>query len=87
MELTKILYIPTGEYVKFLSSVSYDISHPENITERVIDYENSYVKYRYVWSIEKYIQEIINSNKELYIPEIDKQNLEFSREEFEIIYD
>ena len=40
--MTRILHIPSGTFATFLSSIEYDNTHPNDTTEDVVDYENSY---------------------------------------------
>ena len=82
--MTKLLYIPTGEYVTFLSSSEYDLNHPEDESERVMTYEDSYIYVRYGLSIENYIKRYCN--RQVNIDNVAQYELS-SLNELEIIYD
>jgi hypothetical protein len=74
--MTKLLHIPTGEYIKFLSSIKYDRAHPENESEEVVSFEDSYAyEYDHI-SIEEFAQNYCDCP--LYISSLN---------ELEIIYD
>ena len=81
--MTKILDLYTGEFLRFVSSVTYDAYHKDDVSGYVIDIENSF---RYVdqktshsdLSIIEYNHFIINT----FISDSGSSN-----KRFEIIYD
>lgn len=90
--MTKILHIPTGQYIKFLSSIEYDKTQAnwarwpwlevENVEDSFIFMSPDYADK----SLENVINIIVNMRPKTYIPEIDKFD-KFCESEFEIIYD
>ena len=90
--MTKLLYIPSGEYVKFISSFVYDKKYlAENHSldeEWVINYEDSYSSEHSKMTIEDCIIESLLTGNEPINDEIPiNSGMIITREEFEIIYD
>ena len=84
--MTKLLYIPIGEYVSFVSSTFYDKRHSP--TNRVIDFEDSFNYFNCHLTLEEYIKDYLLTggdpiNNEVRI----NSGMIITREEFEIIYD
>ena len=90
--MTKLLYIPTGEYVEFVSSFSYDKIH--NLTAgqiliKVVEFEDSFsFEECPEMTIEGHIAEYLLTGSEPINDEVPRNSgMIITREEFEIIYD
>jgi hypothetical protein len=84
--MIKLLHISSGEYVQFLSSNEYDMKHPDDKSERVLNYEDSYVCAEGT-SFEDAFSTLFPKGG-AYVPsEPNKILSEFVKFEFEIIYD
>ena len=84
--MTKILHIPSGEFVVFLSSNEYDEKHQEDRSERVTRWEDSYDLAGQNCTIEDKIKGILVGIDHINHNVINKCS-NYCREEFEIIYD
>jgi hypothetical protein len=85
--MTKILYVPAGELVEFVSSIEWDEAHSDNCTDCVVRYEDSYVHSRGI----PITQWIYNTVTDTTYREGNLYNSFFQHplvlEDFEIIYD
>lgn len=89
--MTKILHIPSGEYVRFVSSVSWDKAHGYTCADqiRVIDFEDSFSfidRSDKTMAIRQFlVNELLTGRESLFSN--DNINETHVLEEFEIIYD
>ncbi len=79
--MTKLLHIPTGQYVSFWA---YGVYRPNKPT--VINFEASYFYVETKKTIEDYIEHILKGTENLDGISYGELNF-YIREEFEIIYD
>lgn len=87
--MTKLLYIPTSEFLPFLSSIKYDreTTLEEELyidSEQVIEYEDSFSFENENCSLEEYIEKLIKEPRSYKSDKITGAVL--FREELEIIY-